>query len=93
MANPMTDKHTPGRVVLFDPADGEDGVLVCECTFQMINRQVRFTYCPLHAAAPELLEALEDLYYWILQDYPLGAGEPQPRLAKARAVVKAAKGD
>ena len=39
------------------------------------------TFCPLHAAAPALLEALE----WYARDYPGGE--------RARAAIKAAKGD
>ena len=35
----------------------------------------------------EAKAAVEGLYYWILQSYPLGDGEPQPRLANARAAI------
>lgn len=35
----------------------------------------------------EAKEAIEGLYYWILQNYMLGPGEPQPRLAKSRATI------
>ena len=55
--------HTPGTYVgLLDPED-ESATMDCSCTLRRsINRRdiVKLYHCPVHAAAPSMLEALRE---------------------------------
>jgi hypothetical protein len=58
----MTDKHTPTIAAFWINADGHGEQVSCGCTVtpHPTNPQMyEFRYCGTHAAAPELLEALE----------------------------------
>ena len=42
----------------------------CKCVSLRVNNESVIEYCPLHEAAPTLLEALKDLLAWAnIQDY------------------------
>ena len=55
--------HTPGTYVgLLDP-ENESATMDCSCTLRRsINRRdiVKLYHCPVHAAAPAMLEALRE---------------------------------
>mgnify|MGYP001601657513 FL=1 len=71
---------------------------VCTCiairrmTINGILEEIEF--CPMHEAAPAMLEALEAAVYILKQNNPLANKlRGQPWYTKAEAAIKAAKGE
>jgi hypothetical protein len=69
---------------------GSEPVGTCGCKLERVASGLKMVDCPLHAAAPELLEALKGCMSQILSFDPGGCNEAQPyggRLAQARAAI------
>lgn len=67
-----------------------------ECVFQIVGAEpfqaVKVEFCPMHKAAPELLEAVKDCKAQIEGFDPGGCKGPYDRVAKARAALAKAEG-
>jgi hypothetical protein len=88
----MTDKHTPCTCHATEhiptPEELQDSKEFFERTGEASEPRMDIEYCPLHAAAPELLEALTGIMEaGDLHSNVLGWGIA---LGKARAAVRAA---
>jgi hypothetical protein len=80
----MTDKHTPEEPM-------------CHCQFEEHADPRRelpsFIFCPLHAAAPKLLEALKEWSLPYIDYVGFIDSNIAKRLERTRAAIDAAKGD
>lgn len=74
-------EHTPKRGTCDD----------CSLTWDRRGNVKDVVLCPLHAAAAQLLEALERMRLWVLSDCDIN--EVNSIMHQARAAITAAKGD
>lgn len=103
-------KHTPApwKLTLINPGPSKGSVfehwrigneeagnaIVAECYDWTLNKSERDANARLIAAAPELLEALEDCYSELNQlAFLSGDNLAKPTLDKARAAIAKAKGE
>ena len=93
----MTDKHTPEAhlVLALNPIEAGPERAECGCA---LNRKkdgwVFHRFCPVHHAAPELLEALETLFIIAAEDETREVSiQEAEAILQARDAIKAAKGD
>lgn len=64
----------------------------CGCVGLRVNNDTIIKHCPLHAAAPKLLEALVDLLAWAnIQDHH--SAQAVSIRGQAWAAIAAAKGE
>jgi hypothetical protein len=72
-----------------------EGVLPCGCRITRqadASQEHAITFCPLHGAAPKLLQALEELLPWIERGRERFDREQARTLTQALAAIREATG-